>query len=496
MKDIKLVVTGDTHLAVSFPIHIRQFRVNDFNNIFKQIIDFSINEKVDAILFLGDLFDTYRPEPNVVNFVRYQIYRLKKNNIKFYTIFGNHDFDGNIDNIKYGTAIDYVKLVDDSILDIIDPVIDKYKGIDNIGYRLIKDNIRVYGVGCYKDNTINIIKKYFTKIDNSYINILLLHNFIQKVNDLPYSRETKIPIDEIDSIGFDIVCPGHLHIFRNPDGIYKTDGTLYLCPGSPVSTTFEQLGTGGFYLLTINTENRDIKYEFKNVESKYYMTKIVVQSKEKESYEYYIEEINRKISEIISMTKKKLILSVNIRGKISDIINKLDPNMIASIIMSKYKDNILFLSDIKIRNLEREYLEELGEPVHNNIIDNTEIIKKLFSKYFSKEVSDSLTSLYNIIQNTYEQNYSRLLKSGDLPKSIREPLNKKIRDEILFLIRDKRLIDIINSNVSINKKEVVEKDTEDGEKRVGEKSISSRQQKHKKVEKKSRRSLENFFGGM
>ena len=69
---VKFVHFGDTHLGRrNFKLEERE---KDFENAFKQVIDFAIREKVDFVIHSGDVFDTGRPRYKVVNFLVSQLY--------------------------------------------------------------------------------------------------------------------------------------------------------------------------------------------------------------------------------------------------------------------------------------------------------------------------------------------------------------------------------------------------------------------------------------
>lgn len=67
-------------------------RLDDLNKAFSACIDLAIEQKVDAVLHAGDMFDFwgYR-QPIVYNFAQKEILRLGEHNIPFIAIIGNHD---------------------------------------------------------------------------------------------------------------------------------------------------------------------------------------------------------------------------------------------------------------------------------------------------------------------------------------------------------------------------------------------------------------------
>ena len=88
---MKICILGDTHFgmrgdSLEFHKYIKKF----YDNIF---FPYLIENKIDTVFQLGDLFDRRK----FINFNslylcrKYFFDKLKENNIRFYTILGNHD---------------------------------------------------------------------------------------------------------------------------------------------------------------------------------------------------------------------------------------------------------------------------------------------------------------------------------------------------------------------------------------------------------------------
>jgi exonuclease SbcD len=63
----------------------------DTCNAFKQFVDYTLNDRPDAVLHAGDLFDSVRPTNRAISFVLSQILRLSDARIPFVVISGNHE---------------------------------------------------------------------------------------------------------------------------------------------------------------------------------------------------------------------------------------------------------------------------------------------------------------------------------------------------------------------------------------------------------------------
>ncbi|MBD3194610.1 MAG: hypothetical protein GF317_06100 [Candidatus Lokiarchaeota archaeon] len=464
MAKYKLIMTGDLHLDPSRPFEIKDKRVKNFNNIFKQVIDKAIEEEVVGILFLGDLFDSFSPSPSVVNFVRQQLLRLQKNNIIFYTIFGNHDSSGDISTFKTGISIDYVQLVQNNILELIDPRIDTVRKKKTIGYRDINSNIRIYGVGYYESKTLEVLQTFFQpdKIDKNKFNILLLHVFVKGVNEVPQSRQTKIPINELTKFGFNIVGIGHFHGHHVKDGIKKDRDTLYMAPGSPINWRFNHLGTQGYYLLELDTKTKDIKYQFQKVQSQYLMKRILINESDKHDSSYYEFKIFERVDELVKSTELPIILTIKIKGLLTDESETLDSLEIKNKILTKFGKEILFLNKVNLSSLNYEEVSLLEEDTSFDDEENyDEVVIKQIKKRVDPQLSDVIIDGFRQITMVYDTHYDKLLKSGNLPKKIQDKLTSNIEKKVLEHINNISKSD--NDKIEDSQKEEQKEDKEDKE---------------------------------
>ena len=231
---VKILFVGDTHLDIEQPPAIARQRKKDFQNVFEQIINFAISNNVDLICHLGDLFDNPRPSPFEVGFVLRQLLRLAEKDINFYVIRGNHEGSADIEDLFRGWAGDYVKIPNLHTVQLIDPKFDESRHLTTIGYRDFSNSIRIYGMGYYRSEIIDVVKKYIplTKIDSSKINILLMHCFIGGINDK--NRFTRsdhtLPSDDIIGLNFNLIALGHSHSRVEP---IQEINTTFFSPGSP-----------------------------------------------------------------------------------------------------------------------------------------------------------------------------------------------------------------------------------------------------------------------
>ena len=79
---------SDTHLG---QYRSKKEREDDTYNAFKQAIEISIKDKVDFVIFSGDIFDKAQPPNDAILHMMEQLNRLKENGIESYFVLGDHD---------------------------------------------------------------------------------------------------------------------------------------------------------------------------------------------------------------------------------------------------------------------------------------------------------------------------------------------------------------------------------------------------------------------
>jgi DNA repair exonuclease SbcCD nuclease subunit len=86
---MKILHTADTHIGA------RQYgfeeRRVDFSTAFQRVIDIAIDEKVDAVIHAGDLFDDRTPTAEDLHETLHALFQLKEAGIPFLGVVGNHE---------------------------------------------------------------------------------------------------------------------------------------------------------------------------------------------------------------------------------------------------------------------------------------------------------------------------------------------------------------------------------------------------------------------
>ncbi|MEM4181977.1 MAG: exonuclease SbcCD subunit D [Candidatus Pacearchaeota archaeon] len=218
---MKFAHLADCHLG-----SWKEKELQDLNFLsFKKAIDKIIEEKVDFVLFCGDLFDSAYPPIEILKETFGEFRRLKENNIQSFLIAGSHDFSSSgktfLDVLeKAGLCINAQKCEIDE------------KGNIILFPAFFKD-IAIFGYGGKKSGMeIDDLKKI--KLSNIYpMSILMIHTTIKDiVGDIPmnYLEKEFLPLANYYALG-------HIHkVFE-----LKEKNSIFVYPGPIFPNNFQEL---------------------------------------------------------------------------------------------------------------------------------------------------------------------------------------------------------------------------------------------------------------
>ena len=212
---MNFVHVSDTHLGASnFKLRERE---KDFLNAFRQVVDYSISEKVDFVIHSGDLFDKGKPGNNVLLFVINQLKKLKRARIPFVIIPGSHDMS--VDG-TFITVLERVGLLRNAGRP------DNF--VSEGDYFLMKGeevgDAVIYGLPGRRDN-ISTAYEIIRPVASSKFRIFMFHHIITDVKDAEQFAD--IPISLLPK-GMDYYAGGHWH--EHAEFIYCGKPVIY--PGS------------------------------------------------------------------------------------------------------------------------------------------------------------------------------------------------------------------------------------------------------------------------
>ena len=274
---------SDTHLGlVQYGLEERE---QDIYNSFNQAIDISINDKVDFVIFAGDVFHTPTPSGTAILQMANALKRLKQNGIESFFVLGEHD----ISRVRT-TPIPYV---------YHNLEFSKYIGREEPVYY---KNVMIIGLDKIRKNEMEGLEEKFSKIE-SLANkhdghkILVLHQGITEVNKFAGEiNSTDLPKN------FTYYAMGHLHDKFLKQYDHLTGPLVY--PGSTDMTSNQGDVEKGFFEVDIS--ETDAKPEWKKLDTRLQ----IIEKIEFEKIDSKIQELNEKISKL----EKKPIIKIKIKG--------------------------------------------------------------------------------------------------------------------------------------------------------------------------------------
>jgi DNA repair exonuclease SbcCD nuclease subunit len=367
---------SDTHLGlIQYGLEERE---QDIYDSFNQAIDISIHDKVDFIIFAGDMFHTPNPSGTAILQMANALKRLKQNEIESFFILGEHD----ISRIR-STPIPYVyhNLEFSKYVGGGEPVY--YKDVMIVGFDKIRKN-EMIGLEEKFSNIESLANKHKGH------KILILHQGITEVNKFAAEiNSTDLPKN------FTYYAMGHLHdkFLKQYDHL---KGPLAY-PGSTEMTTSEGIKETekGFFKVDISGD--DAKPDWIKLDTRPQISTKV----EFENMDSVIKELNEKISKL----EKKPIIEIKIHGenlerdiietKIADLASKslhfswkiFQDDDESSVLLNRPAQIEEELFKLAVKSLKSEKLahfaiNELLPLLSTRQVDNaTQVVVENFSEY-------------------------------------------------------------------------------------------------------------------
>ena len=374
---------SDTHLGlIQYGLEERE---QDIYDSFNQAIDISIQDKVDFVIFAGDIFHTPNPSGTAILQMANALKRLKENEIESFFVLGEHD----ISRVR-STPIPYV---------YHNLEFSKYVGR---GEPVYYKDVMIVGFDKIRKNEMTGLEEKFSRVESladkhKGHKILILHQGITEVNKFAGEvNSTDLPKN------FTYYAMGHLHdkFLKQYDHL---KGPLAY-PGSTEMTTSEGIKETekGFFKVDISDD--EAKPEWIKLDTR---PQISVKT-EFENIDSAIKELNEKISGL----EKKPIIEIKIHGenlerdaiegKIADLASKslhfswkiFQNDDESSVLLNRPAqiDQELFklaVNSLKSEKLAHFAINELLPLLSTRQVDNaTQVVVENFSN-FSGEDNDS-----------------------------------------------------------------------------------------------------------
>ena len=222
-------------------------RVNEFSMledqayILKEILNIIDEQKVEAVLIAGDVYDKVIPSAEAVRLLDDFLTRIAARELPVFLISGNHD---SAERVAFGSRLMssrqiYLSPVFESDVEPI-TISDRYGEINIYMLPFVKPSLvkRVYPeeeILTYQD-AVNVAVQHM-QIDTDKRNILLAHQFVTGAARCDSEELSVGGLDDVDASifdGFDYVALGHLH------GPQKIGKETVRYSGTPLKYSFSE----------------------------------------------------------------------------------------------------------------------------------------------------------------------------------------------------------------------------------------------------------------
>lgn len=235
---IRIMHTADLHLGAPFPAlgPAEGRRQSDFVQTFERLVTLAIKNDVQLFVVAGDLFDSPRPDADLVGKVQAGIKRLADRGILPVLLPGTHDNTVGADSVYRRHEFPGAVLLSS-------PVVE-----DPVGIEVAGEQVYLYGFA-YRSFASDNAMAGMVRRKPEGIHIGLLHGSRQGSPEWEY-RKKDLPFDlaTLQQWGLDYVALGHYHNFET----LESGGRLYGCyPGSPEGKRFGENGPRFCALVTV-----------------------------------------------------------------------------------------------------------------------------------------------------------------------------------------------------------------------------------------------------
>ena len=280
---------SDTHLGLQQ--YGLEEREQDIYDSFNQAIDISIKDKVDFVIFAGDIFHTPNPSGTAILQMANALKRLKENSIESFFVLGEHD----ISRIR-ATPVPYV---------YHNLEFSKYVGR---GEPVYYKDVMITGFDKIRKNEITAFEEKFRKLDSiakqhSGHKILVLHQGITEINQFAGElNASDLPKN------FTYYAMGHLHDKFVKD--FDQLGGPLAYPGSTEMTTSEGIKETEKGFFEVDISSNEAKPTWIKLDTR-------PQFSSKIDFEEFDDSIT-KVIEKIGTFEKKPIIEIKIHGKTAE----------------------------------------------------------------------------------------------------------------------------------------------------------------------------------
>ncbi len=234
---LRLLHLADLHLGAkcAFLKDRAVERAKDFERAFERAMEFARDRenRIDLVVIAGDLFDTHKPEPRLVQLVKREFAGVRTAGVHIVLVPGTHDTSSYLDCVYR----------EEDFGDILLPV-------DNTEcpVRLDIGDLAVYIYAVVRGpDRREVPIDQLTRTPADGVHIGVLHAAIQPESGVDFSdTELVVTLQELAKTRLDYVALGHYHNFKQ----HRSDGVTIVYPGTLEGKSFRE--TGDRYLVTVS----------------------------------------------------------------------------------------------------------------------------------------------------------------------------------------------------------------------------------------------------
>ncbi len=339
---MKIIHCADIHLDSKMETNLSnqkaKERKKEILNTFEKMVAYANENKVDAIIIAGDMFDTSR----ITNFTKSRVINTisKNKNIEFYYLSGNHD--------------------ESNFISLIEEMPSNLKVFGKTWTSFDLKNVTITGTILTESNNSTIYDTL--NLDAEKLNIVVLHGQISKYNSK--EKAEIVNLTKLKNKNIDYLALGHIHNFVQ-DKIDKRG--VYCYSGCLEGRGFDECGEKGFVLLDI--EGSSIKSKFISFSKR----QLLELEFDITDYDNWFD-IEDKIFELTKELSKEHLIKIILKGKYN---LKLDKH----IEMLEQKLENFYFAKIK----DESVLEVTIKDVEKDISLRGEFIRKVLNSNLSDE---------------------------------------------------------------------------------------------------------------
>ena len=290
---MKIIQVSDLHIdskmETNFTISQAKQRNNEILVTFENLFNVMENEDYQAMLIVGDMFDTKKMSSKSFSYI---IELIKKHSSKlFFYVPGNHDQEANL--IKHSDLPNNLKVFDEEF--------SKYN---------LNENIVVGGIKLTETNTLTLSKQI--DFEKNKLNILMLHGELTKQSN-KVNNET-IFIGDIKNKNIDYLALGHIHSYSTNK---IDDRCMSVYSGCLEPRGFDEFGDKGYVSILIDEQSKKITHKFVKFQSRTFHN-INIDITDLENSRQILELIYKNLKDI----KNDDIIKITLTGKFDANITK------------------------------------------------------------------------------------------------------------------------------------------------------------------------------